>query len=229
MNPLLTVVSLAVVAGAVVAASQRDARAVVLGLAAVSVMTPALAEPVPDPIGLAARLLAAILGAYLVWIAVRDRDHGATSPPTVGSRIGWPTEVLLAGAGGIVGFSEHGLGAPALGPALASATGFGIATIAVLPLLTGRDLLRLGVGLTLMLHAGLLVRVGLGGTPVVLEQLITAGLVAALGGALAALIMAARSDGSGSLELTYDPTARRQREPDAHPMDEPAGLVAGPR
>jgi hypothetical protein len=110
---------------------------------------------------------------------------------------------------------------------LASATGFAVATLAVLPLLTGRDLLRLGVGLVLLLHAGLLVRTALGGTPVVLEQLVTAGLVAALGGALAALIMAARSDGVGGLDLSIELGSRRHREPDAHPMDEPGSVVPG--
>jgi hypothetical protein len=243
VNPLLAVVALAVVAGAAVAVSLRDTRAVVLGLAVVAVATPFVAEPVADPMGLAARVLAAILGAELLWISVRDgRDRGARATLgggtlgggtpsagmlTGGSRIGWPTEVLLAASGAVVGFAAHGLGATAGGPALASATGFAVATLAVLPLLTGRDLLRLGVGLVLLLHAGLLVRTALGGTPVVLEQLVTAGLVAALGGALAALIMAARSDGVGGLDLSIELGSRRHREPDAHPMDEPGTVVPG--
>ena len=228
MNPLLAVVALAVVAGAVVAVSLHGARPVILGLAALMVTTPFLAEPVADPIGIAARIVAAVLAAELLWIAVRDgHDRGPGEAITGGSRIGWPTEVLIAGAGAVVGFSEHGLGAAAGGPALASAAGFAVATLAVIPLLTGRDLLRLGVGLVLLLHAGLLVRTGLGGTPVVLEQLITAGLVAALGGALAALIMAARSDGAGGLDLSVDLGTRRQREPDAHPMDEPGAAAIG--
>ena len=238
MNPLLAVVALAVVAGAVVAVSLRETRTVVLGLAVVAVATPFVAEPVADPMGLAARVLAAILGAELLWVSVRDgRDRGAGGTPaggtlgggmlTGGSRIGWPTEVLLAASGAVVGFAAHGLGATAGGPALASATGFAVATLAVLPLLTGRDLLRMGVGLVLLLHAGLLVRTALGGTPVVLEQLVTAGLVAALGGAIAALIMAARSDGVGGLDLSIELGSRRQREPDAHPMDEPGSVVPG--
>jgi hypothetical protein len=243
VNPLLAVVALAVVAGAAVAVSLRDTRAVVLGLAVVAVATPFVAEPVADPMGLAARVLAAILGAELLWISVRDgRDRGARATLgggtlgggtpsagmlTGGSRIGWPTEVLLAASGAVVGFAAHGLGATAGGPALASATGFAVATLAVLPLLTGRDLLRLGVGLVLLLHAGLLVRTALGGTPVVLEQLVTAGLVAALGGALAALIMAARSDGVGGLDLSIELGSRGHREPDAHPMDEPGSVVPG--
>ena len=230
MNPLLAVVALAVVAGAVVAVSLRDARGVILGLAALMVATPFLAEPVAEPIGLAAQLVAAVLAAELLWISVRDgRERGSGEPLTGGSRIGWPTESLLAAAGAVVGFAAHGLGATAGGPALASAAGFAVATLAVIPLLTGRDLLRLGVGLVLLLQAGLLVRAALGGTPVVLEQLITAGLVAALGGAMAALIMAARGDGAGGLDLTVDLDARRQREPDAHPIDEPAVALGGPR
>ena len=227
MNPLLAVVAVAVVVGAVVAVSLRDSRSVVIGLAVLAVVQPLVADPVAEPIGLAARLLAAVLGGYLLWIAVRDdRNLGATALLTGGSRIGWPAEVLIGAAGAVVGFAAHGLGASAGGPALASAAGFAIATLAVAPLLTGRDILRLSVGLVLLLHAGLLVRVALGGTPLVFEQLVTAGLVAALGGALAVLVMATRGDGAGGLDLAVDPTARRHREPDAHPMDEPADPYA---
>ena len=224
MNPLLAVVALAVVGGAVAAVSIRDVRAAILGASAVAVASPLLADPLPAPIGLAARLLAAILAGYLLWIAGRD-GHGrtATAPLTGGSRIGWPAELLVAAAGFVVGWSAHGLGASAPGPMLASAAGFAVAALAVTPLLTGRDVMRLGVGLILLLHAGLLVLVALGGTPPVLEELITAGLVAALGGAIAALAMAARSDGDGSLELTVEIGGRRPRTPDAHPMDETAG------
>jgi hypothetical protein len=229
VNPLLAVVGLAVVAGAVVAVSLRETRSVVLGLAVVGVVTPFLADPVADPLGLAARLLAAILAAELLWISVRDgHERGASGAQTGGSRIGWPTEVLLAASGAVVGFAAHGLGASGGGPSLASAAGFALGTLAVLPMLTGRDLLRLGVGLVLLVHAGLLVRTALGGTPVVLEQLVTAGLVAALGGALAALIMAARQDGAGGLDLSIELAARHRREPDAHPLDAPGATPDRP-
>jgi hypothetical protein len=122
VNPLLAVVAVAVLAGAVVAVSLRETRSVVLGLAVVAVATPFLADPVADPIGLAARLLAAILAAELLWISVRDgRDRDGAGVATGGSRIGWPTEVLLAASGAVVGFAGHGLGASAGGPAMASA------------------------------------------------------------------------------------------------------------
>jgi hypothetical protein len=230
VNPLLAVVALAVVGGAVAAVSIRDVRAAILGASAVAVASPLLADPLPAPIGLAARLLAAILAGYLLWIAGRDGGIGrsATAPLTGGSRIGWPAEILVAAAGAVVGWSAHGLGASAPGPMLASAAGFAVAALAVTPLLTGRDVMRLGVGLILLLHAGLLVLVALGGTPPVLEELVTAGLVAALGGAIAALAMAARSDGDGSLELTVEIGGRRQRPPDAHPIDEAAGGQPAP-
>ena len=95
MNPILAGVALAVIAGAIVVVSVRDARVVVLGLAVVLVLSAVLADPLAAPAGLAARFVAAILAAYLLWIAARDRtDDGLPSAPTEGSRIGWPAEVL---------------------------------------------------------------------------------------------------------------------------------------
>lgn len=220
MNPLLAGVALAVVAGAVVAVSMRDPRVVILGLAATLLASPLLAEPVAEPLGLAARLVGSILAAYLLWIAVRERTGiGPVAPATGGSRIGWPAEVLVAASAAIVGFAAHGLGAPAGGPALASAAGFAVAALAVAPLLTGRDILRVGTGMFLLFDAALVVRIGLAGAPGRLEQLVTAVLFITLGGALAALAMAARTDGAGGLELAAEVAGRRVREPDAHPID----------
>ena len=220
MNPILAGVALAVVAGAVVAVSMREPRVVILALAATLLTSPLLAEPVAEPVGLAARLVAAILATYLLWIAVRERAVvGPVAPSTGGSRIGWPAEVLMAASAAIVGFAAHGLGAPAGGPALASAAGFAVAALAVAPILTGRDILRVGVGLFLLLDAALVIRQALDGSPGQLEQLVTSALIVSLGGALAALAMAARADGSGGLELAEDAIGRRIREPDAHPID----------
>ena len=95
--------------------------------------------------------------------------------------------------------------------------------------MTGRDVLRVGIGLILLLSAALLVRVGLGGTPDPLEQLLTAGLVAALGGAVAVLAAAARARrrrAGVEFELTQPtptrPLDERRRASDrAQPTDEP--------
>ena len=220
MNPILVGVAVAVIAGAIVTVSVRDARATVLGLAVVLVATPLLADPMAAPLGLAARLVGSILGAYLLWIVVRDRAaDGTPETPTDGSRIGWPAETLVAIAAALVGLAAHGLGAGAVGPAVASAAGFGIAALAVLPTLTSRDVLRMGVGLLLLVDAALLVRTGLGGTPDALEELLSAGLIAALCATSAAGAFGARLDGSGGFSFATDARPRARREPDAHRIE----------
>ncbi|CAN5651464.1 hypothetical protein BH20CHL7_BH20CHL7_18610 [soil metagenome] len=228
MNPILAGVAVAVVAGAIVAVSVRDARIAVLALALTMILSPMIADPSPGPVGPAARLVGAILATYLLWMAVRDRASagaiaGRPLAPTGGSRIGWPAEVLVAAAASIVGLAAHGLGATAGGPDMASVAGFAVAALAVTPVLTGSDVLRVGLGLFLLLDAALLVRVGLDGTPDPLEHLVIAGLTVVLGGSLAALAAAARSDGAGGLDLVGDPEPRRRRDPDAHPLDHASG------
>jgi hypothetical protein len=203
VNPALTGVALAVVIGAVVAASAHSARAAILGLVVTLVGAPAVADPPAEALGLAARLVGALLAGYLLWIATRGHNRR-----TAGSRVGWPTEAFVAAAAAVVGYGSHGLGAPAAGPAVASATGFALAAIAVLPVVTGRDVLRVGLGLALLLSGALLVRTGIGGTPDAFEQVLTATLVATLGGAVAVLAMAAHADGPGGYEMS-EATPRR--------------------
>ncbi len=100
-------------------------------------------------------------------------------------------------------------------PSRRQAAGFALAALAVVPVATGRDVLRIGIGLFLLLQAALLVRVGLDGNPSQLEQLVTAALVAALGGAVAALGYAARSDGPGGFDLATEWRVRIRRPLDA--------------
>jgi hypothetical protein len=209
VNPALAAVAAVVLAGAVVAVSVREGRVAVVGLAGALIFTSLLAEPLDTPLGLAARLAGAILGAYLLWIAVRG--GGVTG----GSRLGWPAEALLASGAFVVGFGTHGLGAAPLGPAEAQAVGFALAALSVVPVATGRDVLRIGIGLFLLLDGALLVRVGLDGNPGQFEQLVTAGLIAALGGSVAALAYAARSDGPGGFELATEWRVRIRRPQDA--------------
>ncbi len=211
MNPALAGVALAVVVGGVFAGSTRDARAAVLGLVVVLVGSPFIADPLPDPAALGARIVGAVLGGYALWIAARGH-----LTRTGGSPVGWPTDALLAAAAAVVGYGSHGLGAPTAGPAEASAAGFALAALAVLPVVTGGDILRIGLGLGLLLSGALLVRVGLGGTPDALEQLMTAALVGVLGGAVAILAGAARADGSEGFELASS-GARLPRQHDTHP------------
>ena len=212
MNPALAGVALAVVLGAVVATSARNARTAVLGLILAMVGAAFVTDPPPDTLGLAARLVGAVLAGYLLWIAGRD-----TGARTGGSRVGWPAELLLAGAAAVVGYGSHGLGAPATGPVLAGAAGFALAALAVAPVVNGRDVLRIGVGLSLLVTGAILVRTGLGGTPAPLEQVAIAGLVAVLGGVTAAVAVAARTDGVAGYDLSVLPGERVRRRPDAHP------------
>jgi hypothetical protein len=219
MNPILAVITLAVVAGAIVTVSTPDPRTAILGLAVVLIASPVVAEPVPTPLGLAARIVGAVLAAYLLWIVTRDRPHpGAVGASTEGSRIGWPAEVLLGIGALVVGYAAHGLGAPAMGPPLASAAGFAVAALALTATLTGRDVLRVGLGCLLLIDAGLLVRGALGGTPKDFEHLIGAATLVVVAGTIATLAAGAREDGSGGFAFSLD-RARRHREPDAHPLD----------
>lgn len=216
MNPALAGVALAVVFGAVVAGSARNARTAILGLVVTMVGAPLLADPMPAPLGLAARLVAAILAGYLLWIATRG-----PGVRTGGTLIGWPSDFFLAMGAAVVGYGSHGLGAPAVGPPLAAAAGFALAALAILPVVTGRDILRIGIGLGLLLGGALLVRTSLDGTAESLEQLMTAAVIATLGGAAAVLCIAARSDGRPGFGLSATAPAQAGHDPDAHPIETP--------
>ena len=220
MNPALAAIAIAILAAGVGAVFVRDPRIAVLTLAIVLATTPFLADPIVPASGLAARVLGAVLATYLLWIPVRD---GAFT--TGGSRLGWPADAMVAGAAAVVGYVSHGLGAPAGGPDLASAVGFGLAALAIAPILTGRDVIRVGIGLSLLLQGALLVRVGLGGTPSTLEQLVIAGATAALGGAIAILAATARADGTAGFALADELPPRRRRATDVRPEPRPAHPV----
>jgi hypothetical protein len=213
VNPALAGVALAVVVGAVVAGSARNARAAVLGLVVSLVFGPLLADPTGQPLGLAARLVGAILAGYLLWIAARG-----SGVRTGGSRLGWPSEVLVAAAAAAVGYGSHGLGAEAVGPALAQAAGFALAALSIAPIANGRDIVRVGTGLLLLISGAILVRTALGGTPEPLEQVVIAGLIATLGGAVAVLAVSARAEGT-DFDLAIEHAQRARRFADAHPLD----------
>jgi hypothetical protein len=214
VNPALAGVALAVVIGAVIAGSARSARVAILGLVVTMVGAPLLADPLAAPLGLAARLVGAVLAGYVLWVAARGPDAR-----TAGSSVGWPTDAFVAAAAAVVGYGSHGLGAPAGGPAMAQAAGFALAALAVVPVVNGRDVMRMGFGLSLLLTGALLVRTGLGGTPDELEQVLTAGLVATLGGAVAILAVAARTDGSAGYELGSSTRVASRRASDPRPVE----------
>ena len=84
--PAVVVVARAilVVVAAVVAVTASDRRLALVGLAAALSLAPLVADPLPDPLVVAIRIVGAALAAYLVRIPLRDAGPGR------GSRIGWP-------------------------------------------------------------------------------------------------------------------------------------------
>jgi hypothetical protein len=194
VNLLLAAAAIVVVAGGVIAVSWRESRPAILGLTLAAVAAPLVADPLPDTLPLAARLVGAILGGFLLWVAVRGQ------PATRGSRLGWPVEGLLAAAAAVAGFGAIGIVAPGpaadvlvgaeravVAPREALAAGFATGALAIGPIFAGRDVLRLGTGLVLAVLAAQLVRVGLAGSPSGLEQIVTAGLTVVVAGAAASL------------------------------------------
>lgn len=214
MNAALAVIGIAVVAGAVVAVSAHEGRASVLGLVLALVAAPLVVAPLPAVLPLAGRLVAAILAGYLVWIALRTAPGHAR---TRGSRLGWPVEALVAAAAAVVGYGVGGVGAG--GVPEATAVGLALAVLAVPPLVRA-DGLQIGSGALLLVTAVELLRAGLAGPPSPLEQLVTGGLIAAIGAAMAILVDAAVATG-GSLELGDRPPGG------ARPIEEP-GETARP-
>ena len=196
MNLALAAITAVVVGGAVVAVTARDARATLLGLLVVLLGSAVLADPLPGPLPIAARMASAFLACRLIAVTIRG-DSVLTS----GSLLGWPVDVLAAVAALLVGVGTHGLGATPAGPVTAQAAGFAVGVLAVAPIVSGRDVLRLGVGAMLLLVAASLVRVGLAGTPSDLEELVESGLVIGLGGAIAIIVGGARA-ASGDLVIS---------------------------
>jgi hypothetical protein len=202
VNLALAAITAVVVGGAVVAVSARDARTTLLGLLVVLLGAAFIADPLPGPLPIAARIVASFLACRLIAVAIRGENV-----VTAGSRLGWPVETMVAVAAALVGIGTHGLGATPAGPALGQAAGFAVGALAIAPIVSGRDVLRLGIGAMLLLVGAFLVRVGLAGTPSELEQLVVSGLVIGLGGAVAIIIGGSRA-ATGSLEISPEEARR---------------------
>ncbi|MEW5991172.1 MAG: hypothetical protein AB1736_07465 [Chloroflexota bacterium] len=204
MNPALAGVALAVTAGAVIAASSREARAALVGLALVLGLGPFLAEPLPDAAILGARVVTGILVVYVLWaVAAASETRG------LGSRIGWPAESAIAAGVAVAGVamaaglrvlttgeapgSEGSDLLHALTPAaLALAAGLASLVVGLAPACFGGPALRTAIGFLLVAQGLVLARTGLAGPPGALEQLGIDGLVVTLGAAAALLALIER-------------------------------------
>lgn len=216
MNPVLVAIVFAICAGAVVAVSARDSGAASIGLTIALVAAALLVEPLPSAAILGVRVVAALLVATIIRSAVRG---GQRQP----SPLGWPAEALLATAGAIAGLGVAvGLaavaaaggvpvgvpGAPAPGApeivgggtltsiAITVAAGSSLLALGTAPLIHGQPGVRRAIGLVLVTQAVLLIRVGVAGPGVDLEEIARAALLvtaAATGAALARAATVARA------------------------------------
>ena len=159
-------------------------------------------------------LLGAVIGARL-WYGVFNWSLYSQTPSLfVALRIGefaWPGALLGGALAGALWCHWRKIDPLELADC---------AALALPPVVTGRDVVRVGTGLLLLIDAALLVRSALGGTPGELEQLVTATMLIVLAGSLAALAAGARADGTGGYVFA-DPAKRVRRKPDAHPLDQP--------
>lgn len=202
MNPALLALAGAVAVAAVVAVSARDGRLTIIGLVAALALGPLVAEPLPDPLALAARIVAATLAGVLLRVALRG------APVTRGSRLGWPAEIAGAAAAFAAGVASHSFVGGDAGPGAAAGAGFALLALAIGPLADARDVLRLGTGLLLLVGGADLVRVALGGPPSALEELVVAIAVAVVGGCVALLVIG-EAETPGAREPGLGHPARR--------------------
>lgn len=202
MSPILAGVALAVTAGAVIAVSSSEARAVLIGVALALGLGPFLAEPLPGPALLGARVVTGIFIAYLLWAV-----GGMAEVRGLGSRLGWPAEATLALAAGAAGIAisgslnslQPGLTEPIAGlldaltpSALALGTGLALVVIGLAPAFLARVPLRTAIGLLLVTQGVVLARTGIAGPPGDLEQLGANALLLAVG--IAGALIAAGED-----------------------------------
>lgn len=205
----------AVVGGAVVCVSTRWPRLAVLGLLVALLAAPFVADPLPDPRGIAARIAGAVLAAYVLLIAMRG-----SAEPTTGSRGGWPADALLAATAALAagaaaaGWDVAGsLGGPPggegsiegtiPGPFLpAIAAGGAVLALAAGPVGFARDPLRMTIGLCLGMLGLTLVQAALDGPPSAFTDLCVAVLLATIAGGGALLSRASRRPEHRTPDLT---------------------------
>ena len=214
MSALLVAVAVAVVGGAIVAVIARVPRLAALGLLVVLLGSPFLVEP-PAPLPALTRIAGAVLGGYLVWIALRDVRSAR------GTLVGWPAEALAGVTGFVAGWLLiDGVASLAVEPTaivagppieVSAAGGAAIAllVLAATPVVLARDALRLGIGLLLLLTAADVGRraVGLAGSD--LLEVVLGITTAAVGGAVA-WVCARTVDAGDPLVLPDDPRRGRR-------------------
>jgi hypothetical protein len=212
MNLALVAIVLAIGAGAVIAVSTRDSGAAAIGLTVALVASALVADPLPSAAILGVRVVAALLAATLIRWAARGGPSQysplgwpaealiatAAGVAGLGLAVGLAATSVVLPGGGVDGPVPVGPGA-GLAPvlpdgvlltsrALTVAAGTSLLALGAAPMVHGRPGVRRAIGLVLVAQAVLLLRIGVAGNAVDLEEVARAGLLvvcAATGAALA--------------------------------------------
>jgi hypothetical protein len=209
------IAALTVVAGATAALTVRDGRLVVLCLMFAAVAASLVADPLPDSLSVAARILGAMLAASLLWAIA-----GSGSVRSPGSGIGPLAEAAAATAAFAIGLQLRPVD-PLTGPVVAQAAGLALVTLALAPL-AGRDVFRLGVAVTILALGGSLLLGAWNGPLPPLAQLSMALLIAGIAAATGLLVPTAAV---AALDGARDVPAE---EPDAIDAPQEQPVVAMP-
>lgn len=224
MNLALVAIVLAICAGGVVAVSTREAGIAPIGLAVALVAAALLADPLPSAAILSVRVTAALLSATLIRWASRGgpRQHSplgwpaeallAAAGAVAGVGIALGLASLTAAVGPLPGGFEGpgapgGDGAGTVGGTLDAAAltsmaltiGAGTALLVLggSPMVHGRPGIRRAIGLVLVAQAVLLLRIGIAGPAVDLEEIARSALLVACAATGAALARATANDEPG--------------------------------
>jgi hypothetical protein len=152
------VLAAATTAAATIAALRaRDARALVLAITVAALVAPLAVEPTPGLLPLAFRVVAALLGGYVLWVSVRP--FPARLQPLAMGGTGEAAFIVLAFAIALL----VPIPVPGAASAAALAAGLAVGVAAVDLLAFGPDAFRLGTGAQLALLASSLGAAWLGG------------------------------------------------------------------
>ena len=180
IQPYVVAAAVAVMGG-IVAISARDARVVVVGLLLAMCAAQLAASPEPMVLAVVFRILGSLLAAYLLWAAARGRSIDAE-----GSGMGFLAECTVAAAAFSAGWFVAPV-KPLAGPLVAQAAGIALIAISIVPL-TGRDVLRVGAGATILVLGGSMLLAAWVGQPSSLWYISLTALLVGLVGATSLLI-----------------------------------------
>jgi hypothetical protein len=192
MNPFVVLAATVVVAGAAVAVAGRDARVSGLGLAVILVGSPFVLAPPPSLTGMAFRVGAGILAAFILQLAARR------VPAIVGTPLGLRSTAAGAGAAFIAGLGVTPIVLQRSGPEAGLAAGLALVALAVTPVSLGHTPFRVGSGLLVAATGALVLRAALAGPPTAFGELAEGVFIIALAVAVAVVAGAMAPSGAAA-------------------------------